>query len=149
MRGERRSSVTCLEAGPELPALLDDPESVSRPVARHVAACLRCQAEVARYRRTRRLLRQLHHRHPSSLAPDPELDGGDHNAEAASASGAEAVSDPSAEPGPEAELEAEPAPSSSGRRLVLVGGIAAATLAAAATVTVVGRGWMVRAARAS
>jgi anti-sigma factor RsiW len=111
--------------------MLDEPESVSRSVVRHVATCLRCQAEVARYRRTRRLLRQLHDRHPSALAPDADLDG------------------PHADAEPEPESDPEPASSSSGRRLVLVGGIAAATLAAAATVTVVGRGWVVRAVRAS
>lgn len=42
-----------------MPDLLDDPELLSPTDAAHVAQCLRCQAELARFRRLHRTLASL------------------------------------------------------------------------------------------
>ena len=88
-------------AGPGAVAALGDPA-----LATHLTRCLRCQAELARYRALRRLLRQL-------LAPD-------------------AASTPRA---PDLVAASGPAPAAgrSGRRLVLVGSLTLAALAGMAT----------------
>ncbi len=67
MRSPASPLVTCLDATGWLPALVDvprdaptsDPGEVHPEVLAHVRTCLRCQAEVARYRRLLRLLHQL------------------------------------------------------------------------------------------
>jgi hypothetical protein len=51
--------VTCSEVAYELPRILDDGFPAAAPLVSHVQACLACQAELARYRRLIRLLRQL------------------------------------------------------------------------------------------
>jgi anti-sigma factor RsiW len=131
VRVDFRSAASCRQAAPALAAMVDGPGAVGRPVSRHVSSCLRCQAELAGYRRTRRLLRQL--QHPAELDPP----------DAAPTPGTAAVV--LLLPGADADRVSI----SAGRRFALMGGIAAATIAAATTVTVVGRGRMVRTARAS
>jgi anti-sigma factor RsiW len=49
----------CEEVADALPAILDNRRHAGRGVIDHVEACLRCQAELARYRRMLRLLHQL------------------------------------------------------------------------------------------
>ena len=49
----------CELAGDQLHEFLDSPDKVSSAVVSHVGQCLRCQADIARFRRTRRMLRQL------------------------------------------------------------------------------------------
>ncbi|MHB1509043.1 MAG: hypothetical protein ACYCST_20830 [Acidimicrobiales bacterium] len=49
----------CAEVLVQLPRILDDGLPASAPLVAHVEACLVCQAELARYRRLVRLLRQL------------------------------------------------------------------------------------------
>jgi hypothetical protein len=44
-----------------MPALVDGDEAASPVELSHVESCLRCQAELARYRRLARLLAQLKH----------------------------------------------------------------------------------------
>ena len=64
MPGDRRA---CREAAALLPALADGSDAgVDERVLAHVHACLRCQAELARYQRLLRLLAQLRaHRPPA------------------------------------------------------------------------------------
>ena len=54
----------CEAVADALPRLLEGPGRADRQVVRHVQACLRCQAELARYRRMQRLLGQLRAQHP-------------------------------------------------------------------------------------
>ena len=49
----------CDEIAVLLPQVVDSAEPVALPVQRHVEACLRCQAEMARYRRMLRGLQLL------------------------------------------------------------------------------------------
>jgi len=49
----------CDEIAVLLPQVVDSAEPVSLPVQRHVESCLRCQAELARYRRMLRGLQLL------------------------------------------------------------------------------------------
>ena len=51
-------TMTCKAVRVQLPSL-DDPELPTGPLAAHVGSCLRCQAEVARYRRLHRSLGRL------------------------------------------------------------------------------------------
>lgn len=57
----RRSArhLTCEDVAAALPAIVDGNERADRRVQHHVATCLRCQAELVRYRRLLRTLRQL------------------------------------------------------------------------------------------
>jgi anti-sigma factor RsiW len=55
----RVGSVSCAEVVSELPRILDDGLPAAVPLVSHVETCLRCQAELARYRRLVRLLHQL------------------------------------------------------------------------------------------
>ncbi len=52
-------SVSCAEVALVLPAILDGGSPADEVVVQHVGACLRCQAELARYRKLLRLLNQL------------------------------------------------------------------------------------------
>jgi len=61
----------CDEAIPLLPGLVDG-EMISLDVQRHVDSCLRCQAELARYRRLLRTLAALRTRY---IDPTPGLLG--------------------------------------------------------------------------
>jgi anti-sigma factor RsiW len=62
--------VRCDELADVLAASGGDPELAGRDVRRHVGSCLRCQAEMAHYRR---LLRALHTLRTEILAPPPGL----------------------------------------------------------------------------
>jgi anti-sigma factor RsiW len=53
------SSVSCAEIALVLPSILDGVSSADEVVVQHVGSCLRCQAELARYRKLLRLLNQL------------------------------------------------------------------------------------------
>src|SRR5215467_4698941 len=61
----------CDEVAALLPALVDG-DSRNLAVERHVESCLRCQAELARYRR---LLRALHQLRTRYIEPTPGLLG--------------------------------------------------------------------------
>ena len=92
---------------PGAPAGRDIAEAFGDPaLATHLTRCLRCQAELARYRTLRRLLRQLLPADAASTPPVAHLPAG---------------------PGP------APAAGRSGRRLVLVGSLTLAALAGMAT----------------
>jgi hypothetical protein len=110
-----------------LPRLLEEPGRGERHVRRHVQACLRCQAELARYRRLQRLLGQMRTEQP----PPPP---------GALRSALAAIED-------RAALEAART-ARRARRLAVAG--AGALLAGATTAAVIaGRGRSARAARAS
>ena len=67
--GRRIAGITCAEVAELLPAAADgplDPKRLDRRMARHVEQCLRCQAELAGYRR---LLRALHDLRTEVLLP--------------------------------------------------------------------------------
>jgi len=69
--GRRIAGITCVEVAELLPAVVDgpvDPRRLDRRVASHVAQCLRCQAELAGYRR---VLRALHDLRTEVLLPPP------------------------------------------------------------------------------
>jgi anti-sigma factor RsiW len=51
--------VSCAEVVSDLPRILDEGLPAAAPLVAHVETCLACQAELARYRRLMRLLRQL------------------------------------------------------------------------------------------
>jgi hypothetical protein len=56
-----------------LPAVVDDPGALDAAQADHVGQCLRCQAELAQYRRLRRTMAAMAteaHRFPGDLATD-------------------------------------------------------------------------------
>ena len=53
------ASVSCAEVALVLPSILDGVSSADEVVVRHVGSCLRCQSELARYRKLLRLLDQL------------------------------------------------------------------------------------------
>ena len=55
----RRATVSCAEVALVLPSILDGASSADEVVVEHVGACLRCQAELARYRKLLRLLNQI------------------------------------------------------------------------------------------
>jgi hypothetical protein len=122
--------VQCDQAAQALPRLLDRTRRADRQVVRHVDTCLRCQAEMAKYRGMRRLLEQVRAQHPqlppgavgSVLAAIEEWAG-----------------------------QEVARPAAGGRRVVLVGGVAVVAMGATAATVVlaVGRGRSARAARAS
>ena len=60
----RAEPVSCGTVAAALPRILDGTRRTDRAVARHVETCLRCQAELARYRRMLRLLHQLRDQRP-------------------------------------------------------------------------------------
>ncbi len=60
----------CEEIALLLPAVVDGDEPIALPVQRHVESCLRCQAELARYRR---MLRGLQLMRTQFLEPAPGL----------------------------------------------------------------------------
>jgi anti-sigma factor RsiW len=62
--------VRCDDVALLLPEAVDGDAPVALPVQRHVESCLRCQAELARYRRMLRALQQLRTRY---LEPSPTL----------------------------------------------------------------------------
>jgi|SRR5271165_5260755 len=50
---------TCAEVAAALPSILDRGSFAAETVIAHVGSCLRCQSELARYRKLLRLLNQL------------------------------------------------------------------------------------------
>jgi anti-sigma factor RsiW len=60
----------CEEVALLLPEAVDGNEPVALPVRRHIESCLRCQAELARYRR---MLRSLQLLRTQFLEPSPGL----------------------------------------------------------------------------
>jgi hypothetical protein len=62
--------LTCEAVAERLPAIVDAGEEAHGPVIRHVERCLRCQAELAQYRR---LLRVLHQLRTEVIEPAPGL----------------------------------------------------------------------------
>ncbi|MGQ0825621.1 MAG: hypothetical protein ACT4OX_11465 [Actinomycetota bacterium] len=62
----------CEEVAVLLPSLVDGIDEANVAVQRHVQTCLRCQAEVARYRKLVRTLEQLRTRY---IEPTPGLLG--------------------------------------------------------------------------
>jgi anti-sigma factor RsiW len=101
--------VRCDEVAEALPRLVDGSEKADREAVRHVETCLRCQADLASYRRLLRLLHQLRYQIPEP----PEGLVGD----------ILAVVEEAAERGAIRSIF-------SGRRLAYVGGFAAAAGAA-------------------
>jgi hypothetical protein len=103
--------VSCDHVADALPAIVDGSEVADIEVQRHVAACLRCQAQLAQHRR---ILRVLHQLRSEVLEPAPGLLP-DILAAIGAAGERRAVHD-----------------LLNGRRVAYVGGIAAATAAGAA-----------------
>ncbi len=68
MPSERVAVPDCDRLAELLPAAVDAAEPVELEVARHVETCLRCQAELARYRK---MLRGLHYLRTRYLEPAP------------------------------------------------------------------------------
>ena len=69
--GRRISGITCAEVAELLPSAVDggvERRRLDRRISRHVEQCLRCQAELAGYRR---LLRVLHDLRTEVLLPPP------------------------------------------------------------------------------
>jgi anti-sigma factor RsiW len=62
----------CDEVAALLPSLLDGVDDTNLAVERHVEQCLRCQAELARYRKLKRALEMLRTRY---VEPAPGLLG--------------------------------------------------------------------------
>ena len=103
--------VTCDHVADSLPAIVDGLEVADLDVQRHVASCLRCQAELVQYRK---VLRALHQLRTEVIEPAPGL-----------------VPDILAAIGAAGERRAIHH-LLNGRRVAYVGGIAAATAAGAA-----------------
>jgi len=53
--------VRCELVAEHLPAVLDDPAVLDADQAEHVGSCLRCQSDLARYRRLRRTMATMVH----------------------------------------------------------------------------------------
>jgi hypothetical protein len=64
------TGITCASVAEALPAIVDGAQVADLDLRRHVEACLRCQAELAGYRR---LLRALHQLRTEVLEPAPGL----------------------------------------------------------------------------
>ena len=105
------NGVTCVSVADALPGIVDGMEVADLDLRRHVETCLRCQAELAQYRK---LLRALHQLRTEVLEPAPGL-----------------VPDILAALGAAGERRAIHH-LLNGRRVAYVGGIAAATAAGAA-----------------
>jgi hypothetical protein len=64
----RRRRVTCDEVAELLAGIVDSDHPADKRIVRHVESCLRCQAELAQYRK---LLRALHQLRADVLDPAP------------------------------------------------------------------------------
>jgi anti-sigma factor RsiW len=111
MRGGGGPGITCESVASSLPGIVDGATVADFETRRHVETCLRCQAELAQYRK---VLRALRHLRVEVLEPAPGL-----------------VSDILASLGEAGERRAM-RNLLTGRRAAYVGGIAAATAAGAA-----------------
>ncbi len=69
-RVQTGSRVTCSSVAEALPGIVDGARVADLDLRRHVEACLRCQAELAQYRK---LLRALHQLRTEVLEPTPGL----------------------------------------------------------------------------
>jgi hypothetical protein len=110
-----RRRVTCEDVADLLPGMVDGAHTADKRAQRHVESCLRCQAELARYRRLLRALRQLR---GDLVNPGPGL-------LAEILAGLE-------EPGEPASVRIV-----NGRRAAYLGGVAVATAAAGAAGAIV------------
>jgi hypothetical protein len=108
--------VTCDAVGELLPGIVDGGEQADRRIQRHIETCLRCQAELAQYRK---LLRVLHHLRTDVLEPAPGV-----------LAGILANLEEAGEQGAMRSLL-------SGRRAAYLGGVAVATAAAGAAGAIV------------
>ncbi len=74
MRSNRRPAsdgeVTCASVATALPGIVDGADVADLDTRRHVETCLRCQAELAQYRK---VLRALHQLRTEVLEPAPGL----------------------------------------------------------------------------
>ena len=68
--GSRSGGVSCASVAAALPGIVDGVEVADLDLRRHVETCLRCQAELAQYRR---VLRTLHTLRTELLEPSPGL----------------------------------------------------------------------------
>ncbi len=116
----RLRTADCRQVAARLPGLAAGERAIDERLSRHVEQCLRCQAEVAAYRRILRHLRSL--RHEETAAPPGAI------AEVLEALAAAGLADPA--PGANRML-----------RAAYVGGITVATAAAGAAGVLV---WMSR-----
>lgn len=57
--GGPRNGVTCASVAAALPGIVDGVDVADLDLRRHVETCLRCQAELAQYRKVLRALRQV------------------------------------------------------------------------------------------
>ena len=108
----------CESVADLLPQVLDRPGSADPNVVSHVETCLRCQAELARYRRLLRVMHQLRSQGPE---PPPGVVGD-----------ILSVLEEAAERGAVRSALA-------GRRVAYVGGLVAAAMAAGTVVAVASR----------
>jgi hypothetical protein len=108
--------VTCEDVAELLPGIVDGEDRADRRLQRHVESCLRCQAELAQYRR---LLRALHQLRTDVIEPAPGV-----------LTGILAGLTEAGERGAIRSIL-------SGRRAAYVGGLALATAAAGAAGTIV------------
>ena len=122
MRSERRQTRDAAPAGScdrvaaLLPGVVDGSSHLDKADRRHVERCLRCQAELAQYRRLLRAMRQLREAHP--VAPAGLVAGVLAHVESA---------------GERSAVRA----ALTGRRVAYLGGIAAAATAAGAGAAIV------------
>lgn len=73
-RRHLRALVSCDSVVDELPLVVDGSRRPSPAMAEHLASCLRCQAELAAYRRLLRLLRSLREDHvPTTVQGSVEV----------------------------------------------------------------------------
>ncbi len=72
MRSNRMSheGVSCVTVAEALPGIVDGATVAGADISRHVETCLRCQAELAQYRK---VLRALHQLRTEVLEPAPGL----------------------------------------------------------------------------
>jgi hypothetical protein len=68
--GGSRSGVSCASVAAALPGIVDGLDVAELDLRRHVETCLRCQAELAQYRK---VLRALHQLRTELIEPSPGL----------------------------------------------------------------------------
>ncbi len=68
--GRSRGGVSCAAVATALPGIVDGLDVADLDLRRHVETCLRCQAELAQYRK---VLRALHQLRTELLEPSPGL----------------------------------------------------------------------------
>jgi len=68
--GSRSNGVSCAAVAAALPGIVDGVDVAALDLRRHVESCLRCQAELAQYRK---VLRALHTLRTELIEPSPGL----------------------------------------------------------------------------